>query len=161
MRNRNQVRRRRGTQAVEAAVVLPVMLLLLLGLIVGGMGVFRYQQVAWLAQEAARWTCVRGGDYQKDTNANSPTQDQVLQQAVLPLATGMDTSQLALKVQWIDQGTNTIQDWDSAPKDIKSLNGAGEYVTNTLRTTITYNWSPGLFLGTVTLTSVCEVPMSN
>jgi Flp pilus assembly protein TadG len=161
MRNRNQVRRRRGAHAVEAAIVLPVMLVLLLGLVVGGMGVFRYQQVACLAQEAARWTCVRGGDYQKDTDAASPTQNQVLQQAVLPLAVGMDPSQLALKAQWIDQGTNTTLDWDSAPKDVKSLNGAGEYVTNTLRITITYTWSPGLFLGPVTLTSVCEVPMSN
>ncbi len=151
---------RHGSLAVETALVFPVMLFLLLALIVGGMGVFRYQQVANLAQEAARWTCVRGGDYQKDNNLGSPTQAQVLQQVVLPLAVGMDPTQLSLQAQWINQGTNTTQSWDSSPKDVKSINGDGEYVTNTLRMTITYNWSPGLFLGSITLTSVCEVPMS-
>ena len=69
--------------------MLPVYLLLLLSLIVGGLGVFHYQQTACLAQEAARWASVRGSDYQKDTNQPSPTTQQILQQ-VTPLAVGMD-----------------------------------------------------------------------
>jgi Flp pilus assembly protein TadG len=152
--------RRRAAVTVEAAVVLPVLLFLILFLIVGGMGVFYYQQVACQAREAARWACVRGGDYQKDTNQESPTQAQIFQQAVLPMAVSMDTSQLSLQVQWIDRGSNTVQPWDGAAKDVKSITPLGEYVTNSVRTTVTYNWSPGLFTGPVTLTSVCELPMS-
>jgi Flp pilus assembly protein TadG len=160
MRDPRSVRRRRAAVVVETAVVFPLMLLLLLALVVGGMGVFRYQQVACLAQEAARYACVRGGDYEEDANSSSPTQAQILQQAVLPSAANMDTTQLSLQAQWIDQGTGTVWDWDSALKDVKSITAAGEYVNNTVRMTVTYNWSPGLFLGTVTLTSRCEVPMS-
>ena len=39
-------RRRRAATTVEAAFVYPVMFFLLFGLIVGGLGVFRYQTVA-------------------------------------------------------------------------------------------------------------------
>ena len=42
--------RRRGAVAVEAAVVYPVLFLLLLGVIVGGMGVFRYQMANVLSK---------------------------------------------------------------------------------------------------------------
>jgi Flp pilus assembly protein TadG len=155
-----QSERRRGSAAVEAAIVFPVLMFLLLALIVGGIGVFRYQQVALLSQEASRWASVRGADFQKDADAPSPTRDQILQQAALPLAVGMDPSQLSLQVQWIDQGNGTVQDWDSAPKYVKSQTPKGEWVTNTVRVTVTYQWAPGLLVGPLTLTSCCEGPMS-
>jgi Flp pilus assembly protein TadG len=158
---RSASRQRAGALALETAIVLPVFLLLLIALLVGGMGVFHYQQASCLAQEAARWASVRGRDFQKDTNQSSPTEEQILQQAVLPLAASMDTSQIALQVQWIDQGSSTTQSWDSSPKDVKSLTAQGDWVQDTVRATITYTWSPGLLIGPVTLTSVCEVPMSN
>ena len=47
--------RRRAALAVETAIVLPVMVFLLLMLIVGGIGVFRYQQVACLARDEESW----------------------------------------------------------------------------------------------------------
>jgi Flp pilus assembly protein TadG len=145
---------------VESAIVFPVVLVLFFGLIVGGIGIFRYQQVACLAQEAARWASVRGGDYQKDTDQNSPTQAQIRDQAVLPLAVSMDTNQLSVQVEWVDQGSNTSTDWDAATKDVKSLTPQGEYVNNSVRVTVTYNWSPGILIGPLTLSSQCEVPMS-
>jgi Flp pilus assembly protein TadG len=151
---------RPGAVAVETAVVLPVFLFILLAIIVGGMGVFRYQQVACLAREAARRASVCGADYQKQTNQSSPTQEQICQQAVLPLAAGMDPASLNVTVQWVNQGNNTVQGWDSAPKDVKSINALGEYVTNAVRVTVTYTWTPGLLLGPITLTSVSQVPMS-
>jgi Flp pilus assembly protein TadG len=160
MNDQKQCPRRHAAITVEAAVVLPVMLFLVLLLIVGGMGVFCYQQVACQAREAARWACVRGGDYQKDTNLDSPTQAEIFQNAVLPMVVSMDTSQLSLQVQWIDRGSNTVQPWDGAPKGVKSITPLGEYVTNSVRTTVTYNWVPGLFVGQLTFTSVCELPMA-
>jgi Flp pilus assembly protein TadG len=155
-------RQRRGAAlTLEAAIVLPVMLVMLFGLMVGGMGVFRYQQVACLAHEAARYASVRGSYYQNDTGQSSPTTAQILQTAVLPMLVGMDPDQLSITVQWINQGSNTAYDWDTAPKSVKSINSLGEYVTNSVRVTVTYQWSPGIFVGSVTMTSVSELPMSS
>jgi Flp pilus assembly protein TadG len=157
---RTKARARMAAAALESAVVLPVMFFLLLFLIVGGMLVFRYQQVACQAREAARWACVRGGDYQRDLNQLSPTQQQIMNQSVLPLAEGMDPNSLTIQVQWIDRGTNVAQDWDSAPKDVKSITPLGEYVSNSVRVTITYVYSPGILMGSVSLQSVSELPMA-
>src|SRR6266404_7733612 len=57
---------RPGATVVEFAVVAPVTFLLILGLIVGGLGVFRYQEVAHLAREATRYASTHGGQYQLD-----------------------------------------------------------------------------------------------
>ena len=152
---------RRAAMTVEAAVVYPVVIVLFLTLILGGMAVFRYQQVACQARDAARWAAVRGTDWAAETNQSSPTKEQILQQAVLPLAAGMDTSKVALQVQWIDQATGTAVDWDSAGKDVRSMTAGGKAVTNTIRVTVTYTFGQDLFLpGTLTLTSTCEIPMS-
>ena len=50
---------RRGAAVVEMAVVAPLVVLFLFGLIVTGLGVFRYNQTAYLAREAARYASVR------------------------------------------------------------------------------------------------------
>jgi Flp pilus assembly protein TadG len=152
-------RSRIGALTVEAALVIPVFVLLLLGIIIGGIGVFQYQQTACLAREGSRWTSVRGADYQKDTDLPSPTKADIWAQAILPLAVNLDPSQLTITVVWVNQATNQAIDWDAAPKDVRSLTPLGEYVTNTVRVTITYPWNTGLF-GTVTLSSVSEWPMS-
>jgi hypothetical protein len=51
---------------VEAAIILPVAFFLIFGLIIGGLGVFRYCEVAHLARETARFASVHGGQYAKD-----------------------------------------------------------------------------------------------
>src|SRR5436305_12684188 len=92
---------RRGAVSVEAAVVFPVAILLLLGLIVGGMGIFRYQQVAWLAREGARYASVRGSDYKKEVSgATAVTKQDVHNNVVLPNATALDSTSLTTDVTW-------------------------------------------------------------
>lgn len=157
-RNRAQ---RRGAVAVETALVIPVLLLLMIGLIVGGFGVFRFQQVACLAREGARWSSVRGGDYQKGANANPPTRQEIIDAAVRPLAVGMDPEKLDVRVEWIDRATGAAHDWDAATKDVRSITAAGEYVSNTVRVTVSYQWSPGVLWAPVTVQSACEMLMSN
>jgi Flp pilus assembly protein TadG len=152
---------RPGVVIVETAVVLPVLLFILLAIIIGGTGVFRYQQVACQAREAARWTSVRGADYQRDSNLPSPTSQQVVAATVQPMALGMDPNVLAVRIQWIDQGTGTVQDWDAATKDVRSISPLGEYVNNAVRVTVTYQWNPGLIPGTITLQSISQLPMSH
>jgi Flp pilus assembly protein TadG len=153
--------RRGGAATVEAAVVLPVLFLVVFGLIAGGVGVFRYQQVAYLARESARWASVRGGNYQRDTNLDSPTRQQIVDNAVTPYAVGMDPAALDVQVQLVNQGTGTTTDWDASAKDVRSLTPAGDYVNNSVRVTVSYEWVPGFFWGPQTLQSVCVMPMSN
>ena len=50
---------RRAATLVEAAVVYPVTFLLLIGLVVGAMGMLRYQEMATLSRDAARYALVR------------------------------------------------------------------------------------------------------
>ena len=57
---------RKGATILEFAIVAPVTFLLVLGLIVGGLGIFRYQEVSHLAREATRYASTHGGQYQLD-----------------------------------------------------------------------------------------------
>lgn len=155
------IRCRRAAMTVEAAIVLPVMLFLLLALIIGGMGVFRYQQVACQAREAARWASVRGNRWHAATRQTSPTQQQILQNAVLPFAAGMDTAQISIQVQWINEVSGAVVPWDQSSKAPRSLTANNQGVTNRIRVTVTYQWSPGVLLsGSLNLSSTCEMPMS-
>src|ERR1700757_4990277 len=86
-------RRRHGATLVEGAIVYPFVLLLTIGLTVVGMGVFRYQQVAALAREGARYASVHGGQWATDWNGNTLTAaNDVRTNAVVPHAAGLDTS---------------------------------------------------------------------
>jgi Flp pilus assembly protein TadG len=146
---------------LEAAIVYPILLFLVLMIVLGGTAVFRYQQVALLAREAARWASVRGGDYHRDTNLPFPKEQDIFDQAVAPLATGMNLANLTSQVEWIDQSTGTAYPWDSASRDVCSIAATGEYVTNTVRVTASYQWSTGFsLLGDMRFQSISEIPMS-
>ncbi len=153
--------RRRGAVTLEAAIVYPALFALLFGLIVGGLGVYRYQMVACMARAAARYAAVRGSDYQLATNQASPTQQEIAQTTVVPLAAAMDTTQLSTTVELIDGVTGAATSWDSSNKAPVSLNASRQPVANRVRVTVTYSWYPEILVGgPVTLQSVSETPMS-
>lgn len=157
----NGMNRRRGALTVEAAFVHPVMLILIFMIIIGGMGVFRHQQVACQAREAARWAAVRGSDWHNETGEPLPTKSDILKKAVLPLAAGMDQKSLAIQVQWLDEVSGKAVDWDKADKHPKSVTKDNQSVSNRVRVTVTYQWSPELFfVGSIKLQSRCEIAMS-
>lgn len=62
---------RPGATIVESAVVYPLTFFLILSLIIGAMGIFRYQEMAALAREASRYASTHGASYRKD--AGLPT----------------------------------------------------------------------------------------
>src|SRR5947209_1447179 len=66
-RSRSEIRK--GVTVVECAIVYPVTFLILLGLVFGGMGIFRYQEVASLARAGARYASTHGAQFRKDTGA--------------------------------------------------------------------------------------------
>lgn len=114
---------RHGATAVEAAVVLPVLFLFVFGLIVGGLGAFRNNQVGMLAREGSRWAAVHGSAYQ--TDAGQPvTAEDVYNNAIKPMVVGLDTSKLTYSVTYSP---------DNKP---------GSSVT----VTVNYRWYPEVYL---------------
>ncbi len=143
--------RRPGAVAVEAAVVLPVLLLLVVGLIVAALGVFRYQQMAHLAREGARWASVHGSQYATDTGNAAATASDVYTTAILPLAVALDTTALTYSVTW-----------QSSNKPYNVYTGTNNQLaksTNTVTVKVTYHWVPEAFFGGMTLTSTAVMPM--
>lgn len=153
--------RRDGAIAVETAIVLPLLFLVVIGIVAGGINVFHYQQVAGLAREGARYASVRGADFMKGENQNSPTQSQIVERAILARTIGMDPAAITVTVEWIDRGTGTVHPWDTAGKDVRSITASGEYVSNTVCVTVSYTAAYGVFGDPVTLRGTCEMPMSH
>ncbi len=147
-------RRRRGATMVEAALVLPITFFLIFAIVIGGVGVFRYQQVAALAREGARYASTHGGDFRRDAglpvgNAQAWRQD-VYTNGILPFAGGLDADQLMFNATW--------STGDNFPVRVISSNGAT--VGNVVTVTVTYQWIPPILTDGVTLTSTSVMPMS-
>ena len=140
MQHQPRFGRRCGATAVEAALVYPAVFLFLLGLLCGGMGVFRYQQVASLAREGSRYASTHGSHYQQETGKAAATAQDVYNNAILPRVVGLDTTQLSSSVTW---------------------NPNNQPPNGTVTVTVTYQWKPEVFLlGTFTLSSTSTMPMS-
>ena len=142
-------KRRRGTTTVEFAITCPIVFFLVFAVIVGGLGVFRYQEVASLAREGARWASVHGALYAQETNQPAATPGDVYTNAIIPSAVGLDPSKLSYSVtwnhdnwpQWVDENTQ-------------------QPIGNTVTVTVTYQWFPELLLaGPYTLTSTSTAQM--
>lgn len=143
---------RRGTLAVEMAVLAPVLVLFIFGLIVVGLGVFRYNQTAYLAREAARFAAVRGDDWARETKKPAATQESVTQDVVLAKAAGLTPALLTTTVVW-DGGT------DKSALLVSKTTGAatGNYVT----VTVSYLWQPEIpLIPAMTLTSTSRLPVA-
>ena len=148
-----QARQRRpGATVVECALVYPVFLLLVLGLLVGAAGIFRYSQLASLTREAARYASVHGGQYAQEMNVTAPAPADIYNNVVLPRAAAFDTSQLNYSITY-----NT----SNAPyHPTLDANNDVVPIQNTVTVTLTYQWLPEAFLGGVTLSSTSVMPMS-
>lgn len=142
---------RRAAATVEFALVAPLSILLLIGLLIGGMGAFRFMQVAHLAREASRWAAVHGADYAGETGHPAATPSDVYNQSIVPLATAIDLSQLTYAVTW---STNNNPSHDT------TVNGKTVKVSNSVTVTITYHWIPESFLAAINLTSTSVCMMS-
>ena len=152
MRSRPQ--RRPGATVVECAFVYPVLFVLVLGLMVGAGGIFRYSQLASLAREGARYATVHGGQYAQENDVAAPTSGDIFDTAIAPMATGFDTAQLKQGYSLTYNATN----WPYHTTLDSNKNVVP--VQNTVTVTLTYRWVPEAFLGGVTLSSTSVMPMS-
>jgi Flp pilus assembly protein TadG len=142
---------RSGTTAVESAVVYPVTLLLLLGLVIMGLGVFRYQEMSALARRAARNASVHGKQYASDTGNSAATPADIYDNAIKPYAAGLSLSKLSYAVSY---------NAENSPATAGIKNGDVVTTGNTVTVTLSYAWVPEAFLGGMTLTSTSVMPMS-
>jgi Flp pilus assembly protein TadG len=160
--------RRRAATAVETAIVGSVFFLLLLMIITGAVLVSRYQMVTGAAREGARYASVHGGQYAADTGNSAATTTDILNNAITPMATGLNLTTSNVTVQlktWQVNADGSVSPvtlpWDSSdkyPSVVTTSNGAAQ--TTSVVVTVTY--SPGAdILGTlITLSSTTEIPMS-
>jgi Flp pilus assembly protein TadG len=131
-------RLRRGATVLEGALVLPIAFLFILGMFIGGLGMFQNHLVAELARIGSRYASVHGSQYAQDAGKPTATVDDI-RTALLPSATTMDPSKLTVQASW-----HTTNDPN----------------VNTVTVTVTYSWRPMLFLtGTYQLSSTSTVQM--
>ena len=135
--------RRRGATTVEFAVACPIAFFLIFATIIGGLAVYRYQQVAALAREGARYASVHGGQYEQETGNPAARPQDVYDQAIDPLAVGLDRDRLTYTVTW---------DKDNLPFSVDE--NYEDPTGNTVTVTVNYEWIPEMYLlGPFTLTS--------
>jgi Flp pilus assembly protein TadG len=127
---------------VEAAAVYPLTLLLLIGTVVLGIAVFRYQQVQALAREGARFASVHGPTYASTQNSSYATSATVFAY-IETMAVGMQTSDLSCTVTW-----NPSPPTATPP--------------STVTVTVTYAWTPEAYFGNqaVNLTGTSTMPVT-
>ncbi len=148
--------RRRGAVMLEASIIMSVTFMLILGLVIFGLGTFRYQQLASIAREGSRYASVHGASYASDTGQSKCTASGVYTAAMLPMAVGLDTSQLTYTVTWDDASQSPVYQYSVA---------TNSYYINYVTVTVNYSWQvesfPGFSARTITLTSSSRVPMAN
>jgi Flp pilus assembly protein TadG len=145
--------RRRGAVVLEGAIVMPVLFLLILGVIILGMGVFRYQEMAYLAREGARWASVHGTQYASDTGNAAATATDVYTKAIQPKMAVLDPAMFSYSVSWNTSNAPYHTTTDGLGNTVK--------VANSVSVTVSYQWAPEAFFGRGTLTSTSSMPMSN
>ncbi len=143
---------RRGATLVEVAIVLPVTFFLILALVVGVLGVFRYQEIASLARAAGRYGATHGAQYRKDAGLATGTaadwQADINANAIQPALILLDPNLLTLKASW--------------PDVVSQPGKPDNWPTSTVTVTITYQWVPEFYLvGPYYLSSTSCVPITN
>jgi Flp pilus assembly protein TadG len=148
----SSARRRRGATVVECAIVYPVLFLFLLGLVVGGTGIFRYQEVASLAREGARYGSTHGAPYRQDAGEPVGTpadwSTDIYNNAIAPNIIALDPNSLSYSCTW--------------PPVVNLPASSDNWPGSTVTVTVTYQWFPELYLvGPITLTSTSSMPITN
>ena len=127
--------RTRGTTALECAVVYPVAVLLLLGTIVVGVGIFDFQQLQFLAREGSRYASVHGPTYAAENGE--------------PMAS---TSTVLADIQEMTVGLDGL--------DCTAVTYSATTMPCSVSVTLTYTWTPGGFFAPMTWTVTSTMPVT-
>lgn len=145
-------RPRAGATVMECAIVLPIALFLFIGLVVGTSGVFRFQEVATLAREGARYASTHGYQYRKDAGMPIGTAEDwrkdIYDNGIKPKIVALDSSRVKVTVTWPDviNQPGKPDNWPGSKVDVK----------------VSYEWLPPIFLvGPYNLHSTSSMPITN
>lgn len=137
VRNTGRPRSRRpGTVLVESAFVYPVLFILLMMIVLGGMAAFRYQLVAHMAREGSRWAACHGAQYALENSTTAATPQDVYSNAIAPQAGGIRDSDLTYSVTW---------DTDKKQYHTVISNGKVVNVANTVTVTVSSEFDTVVF----------------
>ena len=117
---------------VESALVYSLTLTMLLGTMVMGLGIFRYQQIASLAREGSRWAAVHGPTYQSEQSQPAITNTDVMTKAIIPRIVILDSTALTCNLT-MTSGRATVA--------------------------LTYKWTPEAYFAPLTMTSTSVTPI--
>jgi Flp pilus assembly protein TadG len=139
----NAARPRKATSMIEGAFALPVFLLVLLGTIVGGVAVFRHQQLSALSRAGARWASCHGATYQQDYGA--PTGD--VHGFIRSKLVGIDPATVTIRVMHLSFGDTVptgslINNWGSSSRRVYSDRGDGTQERCRVAVEIVFPWTP-------------------
>ena len=132
-------------------------MLLIFGLIIGGMGVFRYQEMAHLAREGWRYAATHGGQYLLDgrpaqTGVSAISTSAQLQDYIRSLAVGLDKSKLNVTVSWSTPSTVSPVNIPTYVDTNPNLVPPGQKtIRNYVTVTVTYQWQPEALMSKTSL----------
>jgi hypothetical protein len=135
MIRRNPKSRRRGISVLECAMVYPIAILLLMGTVVTGMGIFRYQQLQSLAREGARYASVHGPNYASESGQSVAS-----------------TSTILSYLDGLAVGLNGLQ--------CTSVSFSSTSLPCTVSVTLSYTWNPEGFFSSTTWTATSTMPVT-
>ena len=136
---------------VEFAIVAPVVMLFMYGLLIGGLGVSRYEQLAYLAREASRYASVHGAQYATETGQPAADSASIYNTIIRPRAIGLNLSKLTWSVRW-----NT----SNAQTHTVVVGGVDTQVQNTVTVALSYVWIPEKYMPQKTMHSTSVAVMS-
>jgi Flp pilus assembly protein TadG len=148
--------RRTGAALVETALVYPILFLLVLGIIMLGIGVFRYQQVAHAAREGARWAAVHGAKYAQETGNPAATPQDVFDTVILPQMARVSSANISYAVTWNQDNRQTYSYVYTNPTTGETSVRSRQ---NTVSVTVGYSWDTGFF-GVIPVSSTTVMTMS-
>lgn len=159
--------RRKGASAVEFAVVSSVTFFFVFALVVGAMGVFRYQEVAHLAREGARYASTHGGKYHQEgiatqTGVSAISSSNDMRTYLLTRTVSLDASNLTVTATWsAPSGVTPINMPSYVDTNPNLVPPAQISIRNYVTVTVSYQWFPEMYLvGPITLSSTSKMPMS-
>jgi len=97
-------RSRRAASLVEFAMVGPVAILMLIGLVFGGLTTFRYVQISNVSRHAARWAAIHGKRHIDAVGGNPITAQDVYNNAIRPRLLSSRPQDFGYSVSWSPDG---------------------------------------------------------
>jgi Flp pilus assembly protein TadG len=142
--------RRRGAATLEFAFVAPLLFLFFYAVCITGLVVSRYQQVAALARDCARWASVHGATWANKNNGGTLMTQQDVFSNVLP------NRAFLLNVATLE-ATSTVT-WDDSAQKPTTSSGAVNRVHVTINYSVSSETMPlvGTIFGNTTLQSTSE-----